>query len=305
MKTWILHNRKLSLIIVALSFIVLSLLRVFVFHEIAPNGEADNTALIRSFFDNLMATILVTVSVTIALSWFRSPFDENISETFIQPFEIDECLREGAEDTREWYYLGHTGRYIRSQILPFINRDSLAKNENKKIKTIILDPFNPNLCEFYATYRNDSRSIHITKDKWSADRVRNDLLATVLCMIELQQANSMLEVEVGFLSNVSLFRADICSKMVLITQEDNQEPGIRYSSDSHFYRCYRRELELSWRQSRIVNIKNAKTRLDLSDVNSIRTCLKEVGLYASLLQNASLKEAGAQALQKESPYVSK
>jgi hypothetical protein len=235
----------------------------------------------------------------------RSPIEDNISETFIQPFEIDECLRAGAINTREWYYLGHTGRYIRSQILPFINKDSLAKNEYKKIKVIILDPLNDNLCGFYATYRNDSRSIHITKNRWSSERVRNDLIATVLCMIELHQANSMLEVDVGFLNNVSLFRADISSSMALITQEDNQEPGIRYSSDSHFYRCYRRELELAWRQSQVLRILDVHTPLDLTDARSMRTCLSEVGMDVSVLSDDVLTQAGAQAQKKESPYVSK
>lgn len=305
MKAWIYHHRRLVILVIGLSFLVLLLLRAFIFNELDSTGAPDNTALIRSFFDSLMATILVTASVTFALTWLRSPIQENISETFIQPFEIDECLRSGAIDTREWYYLGHTGRYIRSQILPFINKDSLAKNENKKIKIIIIDPLNAKLCEFYATYRNDSRSIHITKEKWSAERVKNDLLATVLCMIELHKANSMLEVDVGFLNNVSLFRADISSNMALITQEDNQEPGIRYSSDSHFYRCYRRELELAWRQSQTLTISAVSSSLDLNDVSSMRNCLSEVGLDASRLSDESIKDAGVQAQKKESPYVSK
>lgn len=305
MKAWIHHHRKLVVLVIGLTFIVLFLLRAFVFHELDPTGSPDNTAIIRSFFDSLMATILVTVSVTFALTWLRPPFNENISEIFLQSYEIDECLRAGAVNTREWYYLGHTGRFIRSQILPFINKDSLSKNENKKIKIIILDPLNWRLCEFYAKYRNDSRSIQITKDKWSAERVQNDLLATVLCMIELHQANSMLEVSVGFLNNVSLFRADISSSMALITQEDNQEPAIRYSSDSHFYRCYRRELELAWRQSQILKIYDVKTELSLADAKSIRACLTEVGIDVSGISDESLAEAGKQAKQKESPYVSK
>lgn len=305
MKAWIHHHRKLVVLIIGLAFFVLLLLRTFIFHEIDASGNPDNSAIIRSFFDSLMATILVTASVTLALTWFRSPIEESISETFVQPFEIDECLRNGAIGSREWYYLGHTGGYIRSQILPYINKDSLAKNENKKIKIIILDPLNVELCEFYSKYRNDSRSIHITKEKWSADRVRNELLATVLCMIELHQVNSMLEVDVGFLNYISLFRADISSSMVLITQEDNQEPGIRYTSDSHFYRSYRREIELSWRQSQALKISNVETELCLTELASIRSCLMEVGMDTNEISDACIREASIQAQQKESPYVSK
>ena len=183
MKAWIYHHKKLVVIIVGLTFLLLLLLRSFIFNEIDPiTGTPDNMALIRSFFDSLMATILVTASVTIALTWLKSPIEENVSEIFIQSFEIDECLRIGAINSREWYYLGHTARYIRSQILPFINKDSLAKNENKKIKLLILNPMDDSLCEFYAKYRNNSRSIHITNEKWSKEKVRNDLIATVLCI---------------------------------------------------------------------------------------------------------------------------
>lgn len=304
MKRWSYQHRKLLFVIVFLVFCVLLLLRTFVFNELDAAGKPNHAALLRAFFDTLMSTILVSSSVTIALLWVRYPVDESDSETFIQPFMIDECLRRGAVDTKEWYYLGHTGRYIRSQILPFINKDSLARNENKKVKVIILDPLNDNLCDFYATYRNNTRSNQSKQEVWTMEKVRHDLFATVLCMIELQQANSMLEVNAGFLAVVSLFRADISSSMALITQEDSQEPAIRFSCGSHFYKCYRRELELSWRQSYQLGIAKVITKLNLDDPISIRACLDEAGIKVIKYSDEILMEAGREAQQKRSPYIS-
>ncbi len=280
-------------------------MRALLFYEVDSAGNPDSTAVVRSLFDSLMATILVTTSVTLAINWFKPPVNQDNSEVFIQSFEIDQYLRKGASDTREWFYLGHTARYIRSQILPFVNQDSLAKNENKVIKVIILNPYDEELCEFYATYRNHSRSISVTNEKWSKEKVRDDLIATVLCMIELQQANSMLQVDAGFQNSVSLFRADISSSMTLITQEDNQEPAIRYSSDSHFYRNYRRELDLAWRQSIQLKISEVKTPLNLNDSGVMRICLEEVGFDTKFCDDETLVRAGIQAQIKKSPYVTK
>jgi len=305
LKAWIHHHRKMVATIVALIFILILILRAFVFYEIDPAGNPDTTATFRSFFDGLLATILVTASVTVALTWFRSPIEENINELFIQPFEIDDTLRKGALDTREWYYLGHTAKYIRSQILPSINRESLAKNENKKIKIIILNPNDAELCSYYAKYRKHSRSSQINNGDWTEKSVKLDLIASILCMIELHQANSMLEVNAGLKSHVSLFRVDISSSMALVTQEDNQESAIRYTSDSQFYRCYRREMEIAWDQCEQLKINSVSTHLDMESSDSIRSCLNEVGFDSARYSDSDLLESGVHSLEKRSPYVSR
>jgi hypothetical protein len=304
MNKWIYLHRKLVITIIVLLFLLILLLRVFLFSEVDANGNPDKTALIRSFFDSLMATILVTASVSITLLWLKHPYKENLIETLIQPFQIDDALRKGLQNSTEWYYCGHTGRYIRSQILPALSRDSLARNENKHVKVIILNPCNINVCDFYAIYRNHSRSNN-KKSQWSKKRVQSELLATILCLIELQQSNSMIEVQAGLIETVSLFRIDFSSTMALVTQEDNQEPAIMYSNESHFYRCYRREIELVWKQCNQLDYSNFSCVLDYSDLDSIKTCLKEVGISVNSFSDDILNQAVIQAQKKASPYVSK
>ncbi|GAB5526910.1 MAG: hypothetical protein Roseis2KO_47820 [Roseivirga sp.] len=299
MNKWVYQRKRLITIIVSVLFVFLIFIRVTLVYEVDASGNPDYTAFLRSFFDSLMATILVTISVAVTLKYISPPIDEELSEKTIQPFQIDEVLRKGALQTKEWYYLGHTAKYIRSQIL----HESLRRNENKLIKVVILDPSDTELCRQYAQYRNHSRSNHALKIKWTTDSVRNDLIATILCMIELKQLNSMLTVDTGLIRYISLFRVDISSSMALVTQEDKQEPAIYYSSKSHFYRCYRRELELSWSQSNQLKISNAQTNLDLSDIIATRSCLEEVGFNTSEISDADLKQASELASKKVSPYV--
>ena len=305
MQAWIYHNRRLFLTVVGLCFTVALLTRGLVFYETNSRGEPDKLAMLRSILDNLLATIAVTTAVSIAVKWLRGPIDPTAAEQLVWPFQIDDALREGALRSREWYYLGHTGRFVRSQILPTLSNESHARNESKRIMVIILNPTNPEACRFYADYRNDSRSRNMRKEIWTEDTVRAELLATILCMIELQQANAKLDINVGLIEYTLLFRTDISSSMVLVTQEDSQEPAIRYSSESHFFRCYRRHCELAWKQSTQLLIRNAKTPLVLANVATVRSCLEEVGVSLVSFSDKVITAAGTYAIKKESPYASR
>lgn len=302
---WVRHHEKLIAVIFGLVILVLVLLRIVVLPNVSANGLRDYTAVLQSFIDNLLVTVLVTGSVTVALRWFSPPGGTKPSEAFVQPFDIDDVLRRGAIDTAEWCYLGHTARYVRSQILQFISRDSLANGSVKRIKIVVINPENEKLCEFYAKFRIQSRSTSLERDIWSEDMVKSEILATVLCAIELQQNNQMLDVDVGFQDTISVFRIDICSTFSLVTQENAQQPAILYPSGSHFYASYRRELDLAWRQCKKLHIRNAKSQIMLGELSSIRECLAESGVDLSKFSDDLLLESGRRAAQKTSPYVNK
>ena len=305
MKGWIYLHRKMLGTIIVLVLIILLFVRVFVFYETDDSGKIDVSGVVRSLFDELISTILTSILIWVGIRWIKPPSEDGEAEEFIQPFQIDECLRESALNSREWYYLGHTAKYVRSQIFPSLHAESVAKNENKKIKLIILNPEIDSLCDFYAKYRNESRSNLIAKKKWHGSKVKNDLIASILCMIILHQKNMKLEISVGLINYVTLFRVDVNSNIALITQEDSQEPAIRYSSDSHFYSCYRRYIDLIWTQCKKVNITNDGGILDTNSAESIRNCLTSAGLCLENVSDSDLIEAGLLAEKRESPYVSR
>lgn len=303
MRLWFAHKRKLVTAIVVLFVIALAGFRLYLIPDVTPAGATNWPSMVKSIVDNLISTIVVTASVTAAITWFTSPTLGVLEESFVLPVEIEKTLRLAATDTRDWHYVGHTGEYIRSSILPIISRESAATGVIKHIRIVILDPDDSHLCDMYAKYRGQKRSLLSNGGQWSVDGVRRNLLATVLCAVELHQKNDSLNVEIGFHATLSIFRVDMSSTLALVTQAESQQPAILHPAGSDFYASYHKECELAWRQCRKLDVSLAVTDLDYSDVTTIRSTLQEMNIETNDLTDEALTAIGAAAARKVSPYA--
>lgn len=162
------------------------------------------------------------------------------------PKEISKSLEEAAKATDEWEYVGHTGRYVRNRIFEIMKDQSGRENRPSRIRLIVLHPANDALCGYYATYRNRSRSSEMFQVNWSTDRVKEELIITLLKTIKLHAGSNYITCEIGFRNFVSQYRSDMSNNQVTITQEDPQEPAFQYPRGSKFYEYSRRENQLIW-----------------------------------------------------------
>lgn len=303
MRAWLTVHRKTLYLMFFIATTLVCVTRYFVIPDVLANGERDSLKSLQSITDNVIASILFSAVMAFLLWWTKPPFKDLITETYVAPYEIDIYLRRAASETDEWSYFGHTARYIRSQILPFISESASQGNDTKRIKVIVLDPTSPETCKYYSDYRNRCRSRKMTHEKWDADVVASELLATILCLIELRASNDLLVIDAGLAAKVSLFRIDMSSGMALITQEDNQEPAIFYRSDTHFYKCYKREIEVGWAQAIKLDIEGAASLLPDINLDSSKNALRRAGIEVSSFSEDVLKSAVERALEKRSPYV--
>ena len=70
MQEWITYDKKLSYTLLVVVFITILLLRMFIVPEALPGSkDTDWSSIYRSVLDALIATVLVTTSVTIAFWW--------------------------------------------------------------------------------------------------------------------------------------------------------------------------------------------------------------------------------------------
>ena len=304
MKEWIIHYKKLNYTLLVVVFITILLLRMFVVPELLPSSkDTDWLSISRSVLDALIATVLVTTSVTLAFWWTRPPQSEGGTDAFIQPFEVGQSLRNAAISSREWYYLGQTARYVRSRILPMFADEAKSRNEKRIVRVMLINPQNDTACKYYAEYRSVCRSADLDSKDWTEGRAKSEVLATVLCCLELKSKNPNLEVGVGFLTYVSLFRIDFSQSLVLITQEDGQEPAIRYYNHSRFYDSYRREIEMAWDQCERLNLANVPQNFDYANLEEVKDALSNSGVNIDVFDEDIINEAVNLAKRKKSPYA--
>ncbi len=182
--------------------------------------------------------------------------------TLIKPTQgryLTQDFKRAILDTKLWIYKGGTGTYLRAVTLPG-NADNAPRHRTRReIWIEILDPTSVEVCDRYGKMR---RSLDPKPDKtgetWTTKRVRNESYATILAAAYFQAKHGLLDIRLGLSSTTSLFRYDLSSRYIIITQEDAMAPALEANSDTYFYNSYLQELRLSFDQSRRVDLQRAR-----------------------------------------------
>lgn len=251
---WMLAHRRMVVSLLLLLFFVLLALRYLGFPTLNQAGAIDWRSQVTATLDGLISTIVVSFVVAVTLWWTKPPLDRIPPGYEVPPTSISNTLETAAAVTNEWEYVGHTGRYVRSRIFPLLKKHSQQNNRPVRVRMTILDPRDMELCQRYADYRKRSRSSEVFKDDWTAEKVRDELVATVAATIELNSGVNHIQCEIRFRSTLSHFRFDVSDDQVMVTQEDPQEPAFSYPRGSRFYDYYKRENQLVWSQCEPVDI---------------------------------------------------
>lgn len=277
-QSWVTHNKKLTAIIIVMSLLILIIVRLFIFNETDTSGEPDYMLMLRLLLDALITTIIVTTSITFALRVLVPPKHDLNTEKFIDSYQIKDILSRAYLDSEKWQYFGQVGRYIRSNVLPKFVKHCYDNDKPGRIKILILNPENDRLCESYINLRKTSRNNNDGGNNWSLNRTKAELLTTILMLVYLDQKYGRVAIEAGFVDSLSIFRVDLSSNLVLVTQEDNQNPAILFDRNSIFYNSYLNEFVLVYGQSKKIAIQNAITPLNLTDSESIKKCMNEIDI---------------------------
>jgi hypothetical protein len=300
-RAWISHHERMLGIIVVASLVILLIVRFALLGETKPSGQTDLEAIYRSIVNGLISTIAVSAIVALSLRYVRPPEQAQESTLYVQPNDIDRYLRNAATTTREWTYFGHTGRYVRSAIFPLL-LEQAKRGTAVRLVMLILDPNDGPLCEYYAQYRSTARTAKRGRP-WTKETIQAELLATVLSAMELRASSVSIDVEIGFVKHVSLFRVDLASERALITQEDSQEPALGYESDSRFYEYYRRDSRMARDQAHLLKQLNSVTKFVLTNQPSCTATLASAGLDLTAFPKAVVDDAFSKAIAKNNPYA--
>ncbi|WP_146178369.1 hypothetical protein [Nonomuraea fuscirosea] len=171
---------------------------------------------------------------------------------------ITRLLAEARKDSDLWLFKGGTGTYIRAVTLPECVERAIHTRRRMRFLLELLDPTNKALCAAYTQLHRSLSSDGAEEKGWTALDTRKDVYATILAACWYQQRNGrLLDLKIGLSDTFSLFRCDLTSTHLVITQRGPEFPGLAIPRDSAHYHPWNVELETSLDQTRLLELGRA------------------------------------------------
>ena len=256
----------------------------------------DSQTVAKDLVDSLVTTTMVTLVLALVLRYLDLNSKYHLESKMLYPSEISGELSDAAKIATEWEYRGGCGRYQRFDVLPALANSATASGRGRYAYVEILDPDNTELCEKYATYRNNRRS---GRGAWSADRVRLEVLATIFSAYNYAKTAN-LEVELYLASGFSLFRVDLSDKYAVVTQEDERLPALKLAAESHYYREIQEDLRITRSTAKKLPIHTS--RLQVRCRESLNQVAEALGVGLQGIQSEKLDELIVMIHSPASPY---
>jgi hypothetical protein len=219
------------------------------FDVASVNTETVNNAIL--FTLALLAMTLLRDRTT-----SKHALDAISSARLVSGSEVAQVQAEARRHTDLWVFKGGTGAELRAETLPEFAKMAREEQRTLDLKIEIIDPSNGPLCEEYAQVLASQNP----KDKtpWTADRVRQEVYATILAAFRENQRVKYLKVDVRLSQVASTLRWDLSDTAVIMAEPSG--PAMVFKSHSPFYATCKRELMVSFDQAKPVLFDAAKNK---------------------------------------------
>jgi hypothetical protein len=253
--------------------IVASVLLSLIEHHL-PSWVFDAVHLLLS---EATAAVLFSIIVVSFFLWITPRAMARAEIASVSPHEIREALTASFRGTTEYWFRGRSGRFLRSKVLPAISASASEELRAKTVYILVPDPRATEPLEEYARTRN---SLGIPNDggPWTAARIRNEIMSTILGAAKLSVENSLINIQIGLLPAFGTLRFDITTNAAVITREDPRWPALRCDSQSVFYNMFREELRTSLEQSTRIAIDNRALHGLVLSADTLCQYMKAVGI---------------------------
>ncbi|WP_141956409.1 hypothetical protein [Actinoallomurus bryophytorum] len=207
------------------------------------------------------------------------------------------------ESSGRWLFRGGTGTYIRAVTLPGLIKSARRERRPLHVRLEILDPTNEDVCERYARFRSSVSPLPDgTGQVWTTQRTQLESYATLLAACWYQADYTLLDIKVGLVGTMGIFRYDLSDSRLVITQDDGfamvvPQEGLLYSS-------YETELRTSFEQARHVQLDAAK-QIRLSSEPTVGEAVdlfKAIGVPL-VVSHDLIADIITKAIHAQNPYI--
>ncbi|WP_019630647.1 hypothetical protein [Actinomadura atramentaria] len=191
----------------------------------------------------------------------RRALDESSVVRVVSRAQLDQLLVAARRGTDRWVYKGGTGAYLRERTLPDCVAEARRERRTLLFRVELVDPTDDAVCETLARHRASlpERRPGDTGGPWTAERVRKEVLATILAACWHRQRFGMLDIDLGLSRSMTTLRYDLSASRVIVTRDDPAGDVLVVDSDKFYYGWCGAELQTSLDQARRVPVERART----------------------------------------------
>jgi hypothetical protein len=231
-----------------------------------------------SVIDNLAAGLIV-VSVSTFMLWLVSP-KEQVEEDIaaLEPWNIREALNAPLAYTKNYWFRGRSGRFIRSSVMPALFQAGARDSQLRRLFMLLPDPGEIDTLSSYAHYRN---SLASETRQWTVASIQSEIIATILTAARLSQKSRFFAAKVYLKSDFALFRLDMSDDRMVMTREDPKWPAIICSSRSKFYASYHEEFRNEAENGKELDLEKIRLEDDI-DAQQVNDLVAAVGISIQL-----------------------
>ncbi|MCP8463222.1 hypothetical protein NK553_04595 [Pseudomonas sp. ZM23] len=291
---------RIFFVAVLLLVIVLLGVRYFVIPRFAPTLSQGGLPLIAKILEDASTTMVVTVLIAAFLKWVDPFRSKVLGLAMVDPWEVKTYFADALNSSNKWSFAGGCGRYFRSAVLREMQKRARSSSTSKSVEAIILNPENTLLCERHARYRSGTLRGE-REGNWTTERVKQELLATVLISKRVASTATLLDVDIYVVDHFSSFRVDLAETCAIETREDPTAPALKCDSGSYYYTALNNEYRLLREQSRPIVGGEAECAA-VSDLASLKTALSAVGLSGHGLSDEDLAPVLTLLRKPGTPY---
>jgi hypothetical protein len=280
-------SQRRSFLLLSGLLLAFGLVGVFAIAFYAPNTPVWNAA--NSLFISIVAGgVFALASGLYILYFFVDPSDMAATAVLL-PQDIGQALEDIAKQATDYRIFVRTGRHFRAEILPLLVKQARQNRLPIRVEIVLLDFRDEALCTKYATYRKTSS---FDRQAWSTRYVRQEVLATILKVIEVSQDNrGLVDIHLFLSKRLSTFRIEGSSDQILVTREDPKDTAARYLRSHRDFSAFVNEF--SW-------IRDDACRIAADDGALPATLVEMFGDDAPI---ADMEAHAAQAMTSASPYA--
>ncbi len=249
----------------------------------------------------LIATILTTIGIGSYIFYLTPRIDPNHKVSFLPSKEFNDYFESAISSTREWYFRGGLGRFLSTEVLPKMNEVASKTQSPVIVRAQILDPRNSELCEMHAQLRNSVNNADDRKN-WTGLDIKISLYTTIVTCAIFESNNSYLDVSVFLINFFSTDRVDVSTTSGIVTKDDRNVPGLKFSKESILYNSYLGDLTVTQKQGDVVKPLSKPYKIGDLTGDNISTILLELGFNDEHIGKEELDKIASEANDQLNPY---
>lgn len=174
----------------------------------------------------------------------------------VDAYDADQERLSACRTTKKWEFRGGIGDVLRAATLPtFVEANTAARLE---LRLEILDPDDPALRLAYAKYRALAAT-GAEKGRWTADRTRDEVLATIFAACWYRQQHRSLDIRVGLSAALHTIRWEAADDLLIISEEAKAGYALVVDAAKPYYDAFTSDMTTSFRRARELPIAATAT----------------------------------------------